>query len=497
MAVMQNDIANALIVEYSMPDDNQKTQLRMLNLDAEMSSYPFLGVARFGRGNMHMWIPVACAQAARRTEFWNTAGNSTYVEASSSEWSVKISNEEIELLAAWPDDDGQMHPVTFICSHSVNSAVEQRERAEARIPEQDLPQVLVGVLDPSSRDVKTVVRVTLSSDRFWKAAAIHQHTPKHEASASSGAQAPNERPPFTYTWFGGTPEEDVRSFIHSVQRTALAQNRQGDDAWIVQYVEKCLSGSALLWFSSLEGESKRTWAPLREAFIQRFAPSPRADGVAETQPSPANPFGALLLSPKPSKVATVQVIDTFDHAILGYLSKALTFAVEPFTDHALLVECPPNQSATSQEPTYLRIINQDPRSTPAFLGLTGGGTDEEPKPWLLTPCSSASLRTSSIVLSTGLSLPSATLVWQATKDGELNLMWPKDDGKYTPVVIGRDQSATASIVLENPNQVIDKALFKERGMDVLIVVTETQLASTFPGFKRVRLQLYPVGSLGP
>ncbi|KAG8900691.1 actin, partial [Tulasnella sp. 408] len=106
MAVMQYDMANALIVEYSMPDDGQKTQLKMLNLDTSMSSYPFFGIARFGRGDMHMWIPVACAQAARRTEFWNTAGNSTYVEASSSEWSTKVSNGEIEFLATWPDDDG-------------------------------------------------------------------------------------------------------------------------------------------------------------------------------------------------------------------------------------------------------------------------------------------------------------------------------------------------------------------------------------------------------
>ncbi|KIO29166.1 hypothetical protein M407DRAFT_242736 [Tulasnella calospora MUT 4182] len=159
MAVMQYDMENALIVEYSIPDDNQKTQLTMLNLETSMSSYPFLGVARFGRGDMHMWIPVACAQAAQRTEFWNTAGNSTYVEASSSEWSMTVSKGEIEFLAAWPDNDGQMRPVTFVCSHSVNSAVEQRD--EARSPDHDLPQVLVGVLDPSSKDVKTVVRLIL------------------------------------------------------------------------------------------------------------------------------------------------------------------------------------------------------------------------------------------------------------------------------------------------------------------------------------------------
>ncbi|KAG9050883.1 hypothetical protein FS837_001537 [Tulasnella sp. UAMH 9824] len=133
MAVMQYNMANALIVEYSMPDDDQKTQLKMLNLDT----------------------------TARRTEFWNTAGNSTYVEASSSEWSINASNGEIEFLATWPDDDGQMRPVTFVCSHSVNSAVEQRERSGARTSEPDLPQVLVGVLDPSSTDVKTVVRLIL------------------------------------------------------------------------------------------------------------------------------------------------------------------------------------------------------------------------------------------------------------------------------------------------------------------------------------------------
>ncbi|KAG9050882.1 hypothetical protein FS837_001536 [Tulasnella sp. UAMH 9824] len=355
-----------------------------------------------------------------------------------------------------------------------------------------------------------------AADRFWKAAAIHQYSPKHAAASGGGAQVPIEPPAFTYTWYEGSRGEDVQSFVHSVQRTAESQKRQADDAWIVQYVEKCLSGDALLWFSGLGGETKRTWVPLREALIQRFAPYTRATGlVDESQLSPANPFGALLLSPKPAKAAAVQVIDASDQAILGYLCKNLTFAVGPSFDDALLIECPKKPSTTSQEPTYLRIMvrppperdqptlsfltivllqNLEPRSTPAFLGLTGGGTDEEPKPWLLTPCSSASLRTSSAVLSATLPLPSATLVWQAAIDGELALLWPKDDGGHIPVVIGRDPRATASIILENPNQVIDKALFKDRGMDVLIAVSETQIVSTFPGFKRV---LCPVGGLCP
>ncbi|KAG8910865.1 hypothetical protein FRC00_007429 [Tulasnella sp. 408] len=230
--------------------------------------------------------------------------------------------------------------------------------------------------------------LTRSSDRFWKAAAIHPYTPKPATASGSGTQIPFEPPPFTYIWFGGTPGEDVQSFVHSVQRTAGSQNRQADDAWIMQYVEKGLSGDALLWFSGLEGEAKRTWVRLREALIQRFPPPAQTDRMDQNQLSPANPFGTLLLSPKSAKAATIQVIDTSDQASLGYLCKNLTFAVGPSFDDALLVECPQKPSTASQEPTYLRIMNLEPQSCPAFLGLTGGGTDEEPKPWLLTPCSS-------------------------------------------------------------------------------------------------------------
>lgn len=202
--------------------------------------------------------------------------------------------------------------------------------------------------------------MTRSSDRFWKAAATRQYTPKHEAASGGGAQVPIELPPFTYIWFGGTPGEDAQSFVHSVQRTAESQNRQADDAWIVQYVEKCLSGDALLWFSDLEGEAKRTWVRLREALIQRFPPSAQADRVDQDQLSSPNPFGALLLSPKSAKTATIQVIDASDQAILGCLCKNLTFAVGPFFDDALLVECPQKSSTASQEPTYLRITVRAP-----------------------------------------------------------------------------------------------------------------------------------------
>ncbi|KAG8895473.1 hypothetical protein FRC00_007432 [Tulasnella sp. 408] len=200
--------------------------------------------------------------------------------------------------------------------------------------------------------------LTPSSDRFWKAAAIHQYTPKPAAASGSGTQVPIEPPPFAYIWFGGTPGEDVQSFVDSVQRTAGSQNRQADDAWIVQYVEKCLSGDALLWFSGLEGETKRTWSRLREALIQRFPPSARADRADQDRVSSPNPFGALLLSPKSAKAATIQVIDASDQSILGYLCKNLTFAVGPSFDDALLVERLQKPSTTSQEPTYLRIMRE-------------------------------------------------------------------------------------------------------------------------------------------
>ncbi|KAG8864224.1 hypothetical protein FRB96_006045 [Tulasnella sp. 330] len=87
--------------------------------------------------------------------------------------------------------------------------------------------------------------------------------------------------------FCNNDNEDVTVFLRDVKRIAHTQGRQADDKWLVEYVELCLAGEALRWFSELDDEVAGSWKPLRRAFLQRFK-SPRV--VSEL--SPAAPPGA-------------------------------------------------------------------------------------------------------------------------------------------------------------------------------------------------------------
>ncbi|KAG8883701.1 hypothetical protein FRB98_002859 [Tulasnella sp. 332] len=58
-------------------------------------------------------------------------------------------------------------------------------------------------------------------------------------------------PPESVT-FEGKDAEDVTLFWQSVRRVAFAQGRQGDGDWLVDYVETCLAGRAVLWYDALD-----------------------------------------------------------------------------------------------------------------------------------------------------------------------------------------------------------------------------------------------------
>lgn len=94
--------------------------------------------------------------------------------------------------------------------------------------------------------------------------------------------------------FSGGPTEDVTVFLQNVKRIAFAQGRQKDDVWLVEYVETCLVGAALRWFSELEdAEGVQSWRALRKACLERFGPpvntqAPPAAAAAVPVAGPAN-----------------------------------------------------------------------------------------------------------------------------------------------------------------------------------------------------------------
>ncbi|KAG9034129.1 GTP-binding protein [Tulasnella sp. JGI-2019a] len=96
--------------------------------------------------------------------------------------------------------------------------------------------------------------------------------------------------------FTGNETEDVTVFLRDVKRIAHAQGRQDDDKWLIDYVELCLAGSALRWFSELNDDVTGSWKSLRRAFLQRFEPPTAPDPAAATPPS-SRPKSAVVPFP--------------------------------------------------------------------------------------------------------------------------------------------------------------------------------------------------------
>lgn len=97
--------------------------------------------------------------------------------------------------------------------------------------------------------------------------------------------------------FSGSPTEVATDFIQSVQRVAFQQRRLNDDLWLTEYVSTCFGGDALLWYSSLDDDTRNSWSKLRNMFLQRYSQAARP-----ASPSLASP--TLPLIPVPSGATT-------------------------------------------------------------------------------------------------------------------------------------------------------------------------------------------------
>ncbi|KAG8895683.1 TOM (translocase of outer membrane) complex component, partial [Tulasnella sp. 417] len=73
--------------------------------------------------------------------------------------------------------------------------------------------------------------------------------------------------------FSGKDSDECEGFIFAVQRTAFAQGKQRDDAWITDFVASCLTKDALRWWIKLDLETQRNWDLLRRAMDIEYQPS--------------------------------------------------------------------------------------------------------------------------------------------------------------------------------------------------------------------------------
>lgn len=155
-------------------------------------------------------------------------------------------------------------------------------------------------------------------------------------------------PPIDFLSFSG-PGDDVLAFVQSVQRTAFLQNRQRDDAWIADFVSTCLSGPALIWYSTvLDKTTQLDWSELRRAMIQRYLPSeenPLVPASAAASPPPAS----ALLPPlrldsmetaqtAQSRKGRIKVVDAASNKVLGYFRRDRMAVMQSDMANALTVE---------------------------------------------------------------------------------------------------------------------------------------------------------------
>ncbi|KAG8855855.1 GTP-binding protein [Tulasnella sp. 330] len=97
--------------------------------------------------------------------------------------------------------------------------------------------------------------------------------------------------------FNGRDGEEVTEFLRSVKRVALAEGRQRDDQWLMDYTESCLAGPALQWHLYLEDKTLSSWRGLQRALLNRFAPMKAAPTVPEPAPAAFRPIEVASSAP--------------------------------------------------------------------------------------------------------------------------------------------------------------------------------------------------------
>ncbi|KAG9025642.1 hypothetical protein FRB95_009939 [Tulasnella sp. JGI-2019a] len=107
--------------------------------------------------------------------------------------------------------------------------------------------------------------------------------------------------------FAGRLGEDVTLFLQCVKRVAFAQGRQRDNEWLVDYAETCLTGKALVWYTTLSKGVRTNFASLRIAMIDHFA---AAADIALT------PAAAAPLSPRPLSSSLPYGLGSLDRPLM-------------------------------------------------------------------------------------------------------------------------------------------------------------------------------------
>jgi hypothetical protein len=124
--------------------------------------------------------------------------------------------------------------------------------------------------------------------------------------------------------FEGEPGEDVTLFLRHVKRVALVNNHSSDDEWMAEYIEACLAGDALIWYTDLDKESRRNFDTLRKLLLLRFPTSAAAPSPAVAVPNAAavalpQPYTPLPV-PKRTQIGRIRIDEVKGHTF-GYCGR--------------------------------------------------------------------------------------------------------------------------------------------------------------------------------
>ncbi|KAG9017363.1 hypothetical protein FRB93_007477 [Tulasnella sp. JGI-2019a] len=270
--------------------------------------------------------------------------------------------------------------------------------------------------------------------------------------------------------FNGTDNEDVTLFVRDVKRVAMAQGRQRDQEWMVDYVESCLGGQAMRWFSQLDVDSDDqaplSWRALRQGLLNRFgAPPPPPPSIiskfgtttvgssspikSEVSQSPSMSLVIGSSSPTPINLGVdlharrgrVKLTSSQGH-VTGYVCRkwskrwlyddyAPTWVIKYTEDasDALIFELPITVSPSrlnAAESLHLRIVDTSEASLepiPTFLGVVKGTAEHFP--CNLDFCIEKDSRRSRVesVWPPDRFNPASKDVWTLEASGKLLLTW--------------------------------------------------------------------------
>ncbi|KAG8911389.1 hypothetical protein FRC00_006590, partial [Tulasnella sp. 408] len=90
--------------------------------------------------------------------------------------------------------------------------------------------------------------------------------------------------------FRGSSPEECETFVSTIRKRALAENKHRDDEWIAYLASSCFAGDAFYWYEDLEKETQNDWSRLRPALVARFGRTRQPHNQDTSVPVPQAPL---------------------------------------------------------------------------------------------------------------------------------------------------------------------------------------------------------------